>query len=68
MQPSIESRGLAHGFPRGNLQVHSAEWSEQFMYRCSKIPVRCSVLVKGRPQDIPGLLFHGAPVLGCPDA
>ena len=63
MQPSIE-RGLAHRFPRGNFQFHSAEWSKQLMYRCTKIPVRSSVLVKGRPQDVPGLLFHGAPVLG----
>ena len=55
MQPSIEPRRLAHGFPRGNLQFHSAEWSEQFMYRCAKIRVRCSVLIKGRPQDVPGL-------------
>ncbi len=63
-----ESRGFAHWFPGGSLQFHSAEWSEQLMYRCAKIPVRRDVLVKGRPQDIPDLLLHGAPVLGRADA
>ena len=38
------------------------------MYRCAKIPVGRSVFVKGLPQDVPSLLFHGAPVLGSPDA
>ena len=68
MQGSIEPRGLAHRSSMRNLQFHSAERLEQFMYCRSKIPVGRSVLVKGRPQDIPRFLFHGASVLGCTDA
>ena len=68
MQLSIEPWRLAHGLPGGNLQLHSAEWSEQAMYRCAKVTVRYSVLIEGRMQDVAGLLLHGASILGCPDA
>ena len=68
MQLSIEPWRLAHGLPGRNLQLHSTEWSEQAMYRCAKVTVRCSVLSEGRMQDVAGLLLHGASILGCPYA
>ncbi len=62
------TRGGSRNGSLESLQFHSAEWFEQLMYGCAKIPVRRGVFVKGRPQDIPDLLLHGAPVLGRPDA